>query len=182
MLTTEPAFTGDVNNAVTGLMSRWLTSNRIPDGYSAATVNTLTTYVESVRVVTRGDIVFGGEAGVVPVTIANGLPVPVDVVLGASGLPSVRVAPTAKTPLQINAGKRVSVELPTRVTGSGLAYLQLWLETDDEVLIGEAVILNIRSAAYARVASYLVAAAFITLLLLIAVNTVRRIRTSRQRP
>ena len=179
-LTTEPAFTGAVNNAVTGLMSRWLTSNRIPDAYSGATTNTLTTYVESVRVVTRGDIVFGGEAGVVPVTIANGLPVPISVVLGASGLPSVRVEPTAKTPLQINAGKRVSVELPTRVTGSGLAYLQLWLETDDEVMIGEAVILNIRSAAYARVASYLVAAAFVTLLLLIAVNTVRRIRASRQ--
>ena len=92
----------------------------------------------------------------------------------------MRVEPTARTPLDINAGKRVSIELPTRVTGSGTAYLQLWLETNDGSMIGDAVILDIRSAAYARVASYLVAAAFVTLLLLIAMNTIRRIRLRRR--
>ena len=179
-LTVDEQFITTLDRTVSAMMSRWFTSNRVQDVYSERIVTELSDYVESVRVVTRGDIVFGGESGVVPVTIANGLPVPIDVVLGASGLPSVRVEPVARTALQINAGKRVSVELPTRVTGSGLAYLQLWLETDDGTMIGEAVILNIKSAAYARVASYLVAAAFITLLLLIGVNVVRRIRTSRQ--
>lgn len=178
-LTTDPGFTRSLADAVTGVTSRWLTAPMAKDAYSNALRVELAEYAESVRVVTRGDIVFGGEQGVVPVTIANGLPVPVTVVLGASGLPSVRVSPAARTPLEINAGKRVSIELPTRVTGSGTAYLQLWLETNDGSMIGDAVILDIRSAAYARVASYLVAAAFVTLLMLIAVNTVRRIRLRR---
>lgn len=179
-LTNDPAFGKSVQDSIDSLASRWLTGSLTRDFYSGATMDQLRNYTESVRVVTRGDIVFGSEEGVVPVTVANGLPVPISVVLGASGLPSVRVAPTASTELTINAGKRVSVELPTRVTGSGIAYLQLWLETDDGSMIGDAVILNIRSAAYARVASYLVGAAFIALILLIAVNTVRRIRVRRQ--
>lgn len=179
-LTDDPGFTRNLADAVTGVTSRWLTAPMAKDVYSNALRVELADYAASVRVVTRGDIVFGGEQGVVPVTVANGLPVPVTVVLGASGLPSVRVEPTARTPLDINAGKRVSIELPTRVTGSGTAYLQLWLETNDGSMIGDAVILDIRSAAYARVASYLVAAAFVTLLLLIAMNTVRRIRLRRR--
>ena len=179
-LTTDPAFGKSVQDSIDSLASRWLTGSLTRDFYSGATMNELRRYTESVRVVTRGDIVFGSEQGVVPVTVANGLPVPITVTLGASGLPSVRVAPTASTELSINAGKRVSVELPTRVTGSGIAYLQLWLETNDGAMIGDAVILNIRSAAYARVASYLVGAAFIALVLLVAVNTVRRVRVRRQ--
>ena len=151
----------------------------IDDTYTRTASTELAALTKSVRVVTRGDIVFGSEQGVVPVTIANGLPVPVDIVLHASGLPSVRVEPEPETPLHLNAGKRVSVEIPTRVTGSGIAYLQLWLESSGGTLIGDAVILDIRSAAYARVAGYLVAAAFVTLLLLIAVNTVRRVRVRR---
>ena len=179
-LTTDPVFGKSVQDSIDALASRWLTGSLTRDFYSGATMNELREYTDSVRVVTRGDIVFGSEQGVVPVTVANGLPVPINVVLGASGLPSVRVAPTATTELSINAGKRVSVELPTRVTGSGMAYLQLWLETNDGAMIGDAVILNIRSAAYARVASYLVGAAFIALVLLVAVNTVRRVRVRRQ--
>jgi len=179
-LANDPAFGKSVQDSIDALASRWLTGSLTRDFYSAATLDALRRYTDSVRVVTRGDIVFGSEQGVVPVTVANGLPVPINVVLGASGLPSVRVAPTASTPLEINAGKRVSVELPTRVTGSGTAYLQLWLETGDGAMIGDAVILNIRSAAYARVASYLVGAAFLALILLVAVNTVRRVRVRRQ--
>lgn len=179
-LTADPVFSKSVQDSIESLASRWLTGSLTRDFYSAATTDQLRRYIESVRVVTRGDIVFGSEEGVVPVTIANGLPVPINVVLGAAGLPSVRVAPTASTELKINAGKRVSVELPTRVTGSGVAYLQLWLETADGSMLGNAVILNIRSAAYARIASYLVGAAFIALILLVAVNTVRRVRVRRR--
>lgn len=178
-LTAEPTFITGLRDAVTGITSRWLTAPLVTDTYSNAVTSELQRLAASVRVVTRGDIVFGGEQGVVPVTIANGLPVAIDLQLRASGLPSVRVDPRTSTDLHLNAGKRVSVEIPTRVTGSGTAYLQLWLETPEGAMVGDAVILDIRSAAYARVASYLVAAAFVTLLLLIAVNTVRRVRVRR---
>lgn len=178
-LTTDLDFNTAVRDAVTGIGSRWFTAALAADAYTKTTNSKLRELADSVRVVTRGDIVFGGEQGVVPVTVANGLPVAIDVNLRASGLPSVRVAPQESTALHLNAGKRVSVEVPTRVTGSGTAYLQFWLETPQGSMIGDAVILDIRSAAYARVASYLVAAAFVTLLLLIGVNTIRRIRVRR---
>lgn len=178
-MTDDPQFVAGVEQSVEGIASRWLTAGLVPDTYSAATNEQLAKYTAAVRVVTRGDIVFGSEQGVVPVTVANGLPVGVDVVLQAAGLPSVRVAPTPVTVVHLNAGKRVSVEVPTRVTGSGTAYLRLWLETPEGTAIGESVILDIRSAAYTRVASYVVAAAFVTLLLLVAVNTFRRLRMRR---
>lgn len=178
-LTTDEAFRTGVSNVVSGMSSRWFSGNLIDDEYTMAANAELASLTSAVRVVTRGDIVFGSEQGVVPVTVANDLPVAVDVVLHASGLPSVRVVPEPTTPLHLNAGKRVSVEVPTRVTGSGVGYLQLWLESSTGSIIGDNVILDIRSAAYARVAGYLVAAAFLTLLLLVAVNTVRRIRVRR---
>lgn len=178
-LTTDEGFRAGITRVVGGMSSRWFTGNLTRDDYTEPANEELAALAGAVRVVTRGDIVFGGEQGLVPVTIANGLPVSVDVVLRASGLPSVRVAPEPATTLQLRPGKRVSVEIPTRVTGSGVAYLQLWLESAEGSVISDTIILDIRSAAYARVAGYLVAAAFSALLLLVAVNTVRRVRVRR---
>ena len=175
-ITSDPTFSSSIADAVIGTMSRWYTGRTGTDHYSSATVARLTAYAQAVRVVTRGDIVFGGERGVVPVTIANGLPVPVDIVLRASGIPSVRIEPTPTTSLHLNAGKRVSVEVSTRVTGSGDALLALEIVTNDQTLIDGPTFLSVRSAAYARVAQYLVIVAFIALLFLVGFNVVRRIR------
>lgn len=175
-LTGDETFTATVNDAVTNVLSRWFTGRGAADRYSAMTIAQLTALADSVRVITRGEIVFGSERGVVPVTVANGLPVAIDVQLSAAGMPSVRVQPTALTPIHINAGKRVSVEVPTRVTGSGEALLALQIEARDGTVVDGPVLLSVRSAAYARVASYLVAVAFAALLLLVAANTVKRIR------
>lgn len=177
LLTSDVPFASAVDDGVVGLLSRWYTARVDATGYVSRVIDELSTYADSVRVVTRGEIVFGGERGSVPVTIANGLPVPVSIGLQASGIPSVRVQPLHYTPVRINAGKRVSVEVPTRVTGSGDAYLLLQVVAGDRVPVGSASLVTVRSAAYARVAAYVVAVAFAALLLLIATNTVRRIRS-----
>lgn len=175
-LTQDETFTATVNDAVIGTLSRWWTARGADDRYSAITIAKLRSLAESVRVITRGEIVFGGEKGVVPVTVANGLPVAIDIGLRATGYPGVRVQPTIHTPIHLNAGKRVSVEIATRVTGSGDAYLGLQLVAGDKSAIDGPVILTVRSAAYARVAGYLVIVAFAALLLLVGANTVKRIR------
>lgn len=175
-LTGDEGFTATVNDAVIGTLSRWFTGRQVSDRYSATTNAKLKSLAESVRVVTRGEIVFGAEKGVVPVTVANGLPVAIDITLRATGYPSVRVQPTEFTAIHLNAGKRVSVEVATRVTGSGDAYLGLQLEGRDRTSIDGPVLLTVRSAAYARVAGYLVLGAFVLLLLLVVMNTVKRIR------
>lgn len=175
-LTGHETFTATVSDAVIGTLSRWFTGREAADRYSALTIAKLTSLSKSVRVVTRGDIVFAAEKGVVPVTVSNGLPVAIDVTLRATGYPSVRVQPVEFTDIHINAGKRVSVEVPTRVTGSGDAYLGLQLEGLDRTSVDGPVLLTVRSAAYARVAGYLVMGAFALLLLLVITNTVKRIR------
>lgn len=175
-LTGDETFTATVGDSVIGTLSRWFTGRESTDRYSAITIAKLTSLAESVRVLTRGDIVFAAEKGVVPVTVANGLPVAIDVTLRATGYPSVRVQPTEFTTIHINAGKRVSVEVPTRVTGSGDAYLGLQLEGRDRTSVDKPVLLTVRSAAYARVAGYLVLGAFGLLLLLVVTNAVKRIR------
>lgn len=179
-LASDPAFTLSVGDAVLGLASSWWTGRDVVSTFMTHTVQTLHGYVTGVEVVTRGDIVFGGESGVAPVTVANRLPVAIDVILEATGVPSVRVQPRQFTSLHLNAGKRVSVEIPTRVTGSGQATLSLQVLTTNREPVGEPVTLTVRSAAYARVASYLVAAAFALLLLMVLVNTVRRVRVHRR--
>ena len=180
-LTSDETFTATVNDAVIGGLSRWFTGRDGRDRYSPRSITELTMLASSVRVITRGEIVFGGERGVVPVTVANGLPVAIDILLRATGYPSVRVQPTPLTAIHINAGKRVSVEVPTRVSGSGDAYLGLHLEAKDKTSVDLPVLLTVRSAAYARVAGYLVLGAFVLLLLLIASNTVKRIRSRGQK-
>ncbi len=176
-LTADAPFRASLQDAVTGVLSHWWTWHLSSDSYSAPMNRHLSELVTSVRVVTRGEIVFGTESGQAPVTIANGLPVPVDIRLHAVGVPSVRVQPTENTDIHINAGKRISVQVPVRVSGSGDAYLSLQLRTQDDYGITEPVLLTVRSAAYARVAGYLVAGAFALLLLLVAFNTVRRVRS-----
>ncbi len=175
-LTGDADFHGGIRDAIMALGSRWWTVGAARDDYSTPTLELLRSYTQAVQIVTQGDIVFGGETGVTPVTVANLLPVPVDVTLIASGIPSVRVTAREQTPLRLNAGKRVSVEVPTSVYGSGAAYLLLQLQTSDGTGVGLPTMLTVRSAAYARVASYLVAGAFVMLLLLIFVNTIRRVR------
>ncbi len=175
-LTSDPGFSAAVTDAVIGMLSRWWTNRVALDAYAPDVTDQLSRLAASVQVVTRGDIVFGGQKGDVPVTVANGLPVAVDIGLEARGLPSVRVTPRPFTPIHLNAGKRVSVEIPTQVTGSGDAYLSLVVLASDSNTVGTPVLLTVRSAAYARVASYVVAVAFVALLLLIGLNTVRRIR------
>jgi hypothetical protein len=175
-LTADPAFAATISDAVIGVLSRWWTGRTVADAYAPDVTRQLSALAGSVRVVTRGDIVFGGQKGDVPVTIENGLPVPVDIGVRAIGLPTVRVTPRPYTAIHLNAGKRVSVEIPTQVTGSGDAYLSLQVVASDSGAVGTPVLLTVRSAAYARVASYVVAIAFAALLLLIGANTVRRVR------
>lgn len=176
LLTSDAVFSTQVDDTVVALFSTWWTQRTDGAQYARTLIDQLTALGASVRVVTRGDIVFGGERGNVPVTVANGLPVPVDIRLHAVGVPSVRVQSTAYTNLHLNAGKRVSVMIPTRVTGSGDAYLVLEVLAPDGTVVGGSAVLTVRSAAYARIAGYVVAVSFALLLVLIAMNTIRRMR------
>lgn len=134
----------------------------------------------AVRIVSAGSVVFPGESGVVPITILNDLDVPVRVELVATGLPAVRVQPAAVDPIDIGAGKRKSIEIPTTLIGSDTAFVQLQLMTTDGRKLGQLVTIEVASSAYSRAAAIFVAVAFALLIALIVVNTVRRVRVRRR--
>ena len=134
----------------------------------------------AVRIVSSGSVVFPGESGVVPITILNDLDVPVSVELVATGLPAVRVQPAEVDTIEIGAGKRKSIEIPTKLIGSDTAFVQLQLMTTDGRKLGELVTIEVASSAYSRAAAVFVGVAFALLLALIVVNTVRRVRVRRR--
>ena len=134
----------------------------------------------AVRIVSSGSVVFPGESGVVPITILNDLDVTVRVALVATGLPAVRVQPAAVDTVEIGAGKRKSIEIPTTLIGSDTAFVQLQLMTTDGRKLGQLVTIEVASSAYSRAAAVFVGVAFALLLALIVVNTVRRVRVRRR--
>jgi hypothetical protein len=134
------------------------------------------TFQDSIRIVSAGSVAFAGETGVIPITIQNKFSVPVTVQLNAVGVPAVRVSTEPIPIITIKPGQRKSVELPTTLRGSDVAYLDLQLKSLRDVPLNSVVRIQISSSAYSQIAGYVVYGAFGLLLLLIVNNTVRRIR------
>jgi len=130
----------------------------------------------SVKIMSAGTVIFPNERAEVPVTIRNDLSVPVTIRIRATGEPTVRVRPNDIGAITIQPGKRKSVEIPTQLFGTGVAYLNLRLADAQGVEFGETVRINLKSSAYARAASWLVGLSFGMLLVMIALNVFRRSR------
>ena len=133
-------------------------------------------FQESIRIVSAGSVAFAGETGVIPITIQNKFSIPVTVQLDAVGVPAVRVSTEAIPLITIQPGQRKSIEVPTTLRGSDVAYLDLQLKSLRGEPLNSVVRIQISSSAYSQIAGYVVYGAFGLLLLLIANNTVRRIR------
>ena len=124
-----------------------------------------------------GAVLFPREESVVPITIRNDLPVAVTIRLVAKGEPMVRVTPTNVGLITIQPGKRKSIEIPTKLAGSDIAFLTLRLADKDGHEFGERTRIQLSSSAYAQAASYFVGAAALLLMMMIVINAVRRVRT-----
>lgn len=135
-----------------------------------------TAFQESIRIVSAGSVAFAGETGLIPITIQNKFSVTVTVQLEAVGVPAVRVSTEAIPLITIKPGQRKSIEVPTTLRGSDVAYLDLQLKSLKDEPLNSVVRIQISSSAYSQIAGYVVYGAFGLLLLLIANNTVRRIR------
>ncbi len=157
----------------------WRSSRRTGEALLARTAAVIATESAKVRIVTRGSVNLPGESGVIPVTIANDLAVPVTVGLSATGDPAVRFTAEPVTPVTIAPGRKASIEMQARVVGSGPVTAVLQLTTTAGAAYGAPVRLQVGSAAYARAAAWVVGAAFGVLVLLVLVNGVRRIRSAR---
>ena len=141
----------------------------------------LTGYETGVSVVSGRRLALSGERGVIPLTVRNDLPftVRVDLRLTPTSPARFRVV-QAPQPLVVQPGERASVQIPVQVLGTDPVTVTARLVTPGGVAIGIPATIDVRTAAYARVATYVVAGAFVLLLLLIVRNAVRRIRRRRE--
>jgi hypothetical protein len=142
----------------------------------AAISGELSEDMSRVRVLSAGNITFSGDTGRVPVTITNDLDRAVTVGLTLRGDPALRLESEPLTSIRIDAGKMASVDIDARVIGGDPLKVEVQLLDAEQGSYGEPAIVQVTSTAYARAAAWVVAAAFIAILVFVVFGVTRRIR------
>lgn len=140
----------------------------------------LTTQANLVRVLSSGTVTFSGDAGRVPVTIANDGDQQVTVGLTLIGTPTTRLEAETVRDIVIEPGRKVSLDVNARVIGGEPLDVRVQLLTPSGERFGSAGSISVISTAYARVASWVVLAAFAALAVFVLVGVVQRIRRARR--
>lgn len=129
-----------------------------------------------VRVLSEGTITFSGDLGRVPVTITNDLDRSVTVGLALRGRPPLRLESDPLSGIRIEAGRMASVDIDARVIGGDPLTVDVQLLDAQMQAYGDPAVITLRSTAYARAAAWVVAAAFLAILVFVVVGVTRRIR------
>lgn len=129
-----------------------------------------------VRVLSEGTITFSGDTGRVPVTITNDLDRSVTVGLALRGRPPLRLSSEPLSNIRIEPGRMTSVDIDARVVGGEPLNVQIQLLRPDGEDYGSPAAITLSSTAYARAAAWVVALAFLAILVFVLVGVTRRIR------
>lgn len=132
-----------------------------------------------VRVLSEGKVTLSGDSGKVPVTIANDLDRSVTVGVVLQGRPSLRLDSRPIEGVRIEAGKMASVDLSARVVGGDPLTVDVQLLGPDGQEYGSPAEITVSSTAYARAAAWVVAVAFLAIVVFVIVGIVRRIHKAR---
>ncbi len=134
--------------------------------------------VARVHVLSRAAVTLPGDSGVIPVTVANDLDRPARVGVRLIGTPSTRFVADDVETVTLAPGEKSTLEVQTRVIGTGPVTVDIRLLTPDGRAFGEPVRTEVRSAAYARAAQWVVGGLFAVLIVLLGVTILRRRRTT----
>lgn len=132
-----------------------------------------------VRVLSEGTVTLSGDSGKVPVTIANDLDRSVTVGVALQGRPSLRLDSRPLEGVRIEAGKMASIDLSARVVGGDPLAVEVQLLGPDGEEYGSPAEITVTSTAYARAAAWVVAVAFLAIVVFVIVGIVRRIHKAR---
>ena len=129
-----------------------------------------------VRVLSAGTVIFPGDAGRVPVTIANDGEQAVTVGVALFGQPGARLQSTPLSKIHVDPGKKVSVDLEARVIGGEPLRVSVQILTPAGARYGAPATISLVSTAYSRAAGWVGAVAFIALAAFVIIGITRRIR------
>ena len=158
--------------------SAWRAQPEQGDRLLAAVSAELEEETARVRVLSEGTITLSGDTGRVPVTITNDLDRSVTVGLDLRGQPALRLSSEPLTGIRIEAGRMASVDIDARVVGGDPLPVEVQLLGPEGEEYGEPAEIIVSSTAYARAASWVVAAAFVAILVFVLVGVTRRIRAA----
>lgn len=156
--------------------SAWRTEPELAQRLLATITAGIAEETARVRVLSEGTITFSGDVGRVPVTIANELDRSVTVGLVLRGNPPLRLDSEPLTGIRIEPGKFASVDIDARVVGGDPLSVEVQLLTPEGEDYGRPAPITLASTAYARAAAWVVAAAFIAIVIFVIVGVTRRIR------
>ena len=129
-----------------------------------------------VYVVPRDNVVLSGDRGSVPVTVTNDFDQTVRVGVSITADPAARLDAEPLAVVEIEAGRRASLEVPVRVVGGDALTVAVQLTDPTGMPFGEPVALELRTTAYSRAALWVAIAAAAILALLVVYDIVRRAR------
>lgn len=138
--------------------------------------------IARVTVVSRGTVTFSGNTGRIPITVANDFDRPVTVGLRVEGEPRARLQAEPLEPLQIEAGRRASLEVPVRIIGGEPLPVSVRLITVEGEDFGASTQMTLQTTAYSRAALWVSIGAAVVLILLVIADAVRRARARRRAP
>ena len=156
--------------------SAWRTRPREGERLLDSVTASLATTEQSVYVVPRDNVVLSGDRGSVPVTVTNDFDQSVRVGVVITADPAARLDAQPLPPVDIEPGRRASLEVPVRVVGGEALTVSVQLTDPAGRAFGEPVLLELRTTAYSRAALWVAIAAAAVLVLLVIYDIVRRAR------
>ncbi len=136
----------------------------------------LSTQMNQVRVLSVGTLTFSGDTGRIPVTIENNLDRSVTVGVDLRATPAIRLESEPLTGITVEPGRLASVDIEARVVGGTTLPVRVQLLTPDGAPFATPARIEVESTAYARAAAWVVAIAFVAIVIFVVVGVIRRIR------
>ena len=156
--------------------SAWRTRPRAGEELLDTVQRTIDARMTQLYIVPRDNVTFSGDRGSVPVTVANEFDSSVIVGVTLVGTPSARLTADQLDQVEIEPGRRASLEVPVRIIGSEPLRVSIQLVDERGRAFGEPTVLVLQTTAYSRAALWVVVGAAIILALLVIFDIVRRAR------
>ena len=137
--------------------------------------------MSKIRILSTAPVTLPGDQGVIPITIANDLDRPARVGVRLSSTPSVRFHADDVPTVTLAPGQKQTLEVTARVAGSGPVLVHIALLTPDGLPFGNPISTQVRSAAYAHAAQWVVIAFFAALVLLMIRGALARRKSEQAR-
>ncbi|MFM9135210.1 MAG: DUF6049 family protein [bacterium] len=156
--------------------SAWRTRPRAGEQLLTTIQRTIDARMTQLYIVPRDNVTFSGDRGRVPVTVANEFDSSVIVGVTLTGNPAARLSTEALDQVEIEPGRRASLEVPVRIVGSEPLRVTIQLVDERGRSFGEPAVMVLQTTAYSRAALWVVVGAALILAVLVVFDIVRRAR------